>query len=334
MTGRILYLTGGLLIVVGSLARADPPRLSLPVDCAIGATCVIQQYVDHDESSGVTDYRCGSLSYDGHKGTDIRALTYYDMRRGIPVLAAADGTVTAVRDGQADVAVSEIGTDAVSGREAGNVVVIDHEDDWQTQYSHLRRGSIAVKPGQRVAAGTPLGLIGLSGASDFPHFEFSLRHDGQTVDPFTGSGPSADCREASVGLWTDTARAALKYQAGGLLTAGFAAEQPSIDNALHGDYRDTELSAESPALLFLALSWGLQKGDKEVMTIAGPDGHVIAEMTDSLPKNKAQWLRYIGKKIPGDGWPAGPYSGRYRVTRGEEPEQQVIVDVTRVVELR
>ena len=334
MTRRMACLAGGLLFVIGSLARAEPPRLSLPVDCAMGETCVVQQYVDHDETSEFTDYRCGPLSYDGHKGTDIRALTFYDMRRGIPVLAAADGTVKSVRDGQADVPVSEIGTDAVRGREAGNAVVIDHDDGWQTQYSHLRRGSVTVKPGQRVAAGAPLGMIGLSGSSDFPHLEFSLRHDGQTVDPFTGPASSVNCQEAPVGLWDETAKAALKYQAGGLLTAGFAAEQPSIGNALHGDYRDTDLSAESPALLFLALSWGLQKGDKEAMTITDFDGRVLAEMTDNLPKNKARWLRYIGKKKPRDGWPAGRYSGRYRVTRGQEPQETVVIDITRRVDLR
>src|SRR5690606_21465600 len=43
-----------------------------PVNCDVGRDCFIQQYVDHDAGDGYSDYRCGPLSYDTHKGTDIR----------------------------------------------------------------------------------------------------------------------------------------------------------------------------------------------------------------------------------------------------------------------
>jgi hypothetical protein len=48
--------------------------LSSPIDCSLGDDCYIQQYVDHTDGEGVSDFRCSSLSYDGHKGTDFASV--------------------------------------------------------------------------------------------------------------------------------------------------------------------------------------------------------------------------------------------------------------------
>ena len=150
----------------------------------------MQNFFDHDPGPDRRDYACGRLSYDGHSGTDFRVADVPAMMRGVTVVAAAPGTVKAVRDGMADIRLAEIGREALKGREAGNGVVIDHGDGWETQYSHLRKGSTLVRPGQTVEAGTPLGRIGMSGQAEFPHVDFAVRHDGQEIDPFTGTaGP-------------------------------------------------------------------------------------------------------------------------------------------------
>src|SRR5262249_35663984 len=47
-------------------------ELGLPIDCEVGRSCVIQNYVDHDPSPNARDYQCGTLTYDGHNGTDFR----------------------------------------------------------------------------------------------------------------------------------------------------------------------------------------------------------------------------------------------------------------------
>ena len=72
------------------------------------------------------------------------------MRAGVRVVAAAGGVVKATRDGMTDVSVRDTGPEAVAGREAGNGVLIEHGGGWQTQYSHLRSGSVSVEPGERV----------------------------------------------------------------------------------------------------------------------------------------------------------------------------------------
>jgi hypothetical protein len=70
-------------------ASAGAPQLVMPLACEVGRSCAIQQYVDHDASSGDRDYRCGTLTYNGHNGTDFRLPTTAIQRAGIDVLAAA-----------------------------------------------------------------------------------------------------------------------------------------------------------------------------------------------------------------------------------------------------
>ena len=80
------------------------------------------------------------------------------MPVGTPIVAARAGTVVKVRDGQ-------------GGRlpdPAGNHVRIEHDDGTHSAYLHLSRGSVRVKPGQRVEIGTPLGKSGNTGRSTGP----------------------------------------------------------------------------------------------------------------------------------------------------------------------
>ena len=223
----MLRVATALAILIGALptSAADAIRLGLPVECKMGTVCFIQQYVDQDPSSGKTDYRCKSLSYDGHKGTDFRVRDYVDMQRGVAVVAASDGIVRATRDGMPDVSVREVGVSALLGNDAGNGVLIDHEDGWLTQYSHLRRGSIAVKQGEQVKRGQRLGLIGLSGKTEFPHLDLAVRFNGKVIDPFTGLAAPGGCESKATPLWREDILAIVRYMPSAVLAAGFADHQ-------------------------------------------------------------------------------------------------------------
>ncbi len=315
------------MIYVQAAGAQAPPRLELPVACEIGAACVVQNYVDQDPGPGARDHACGPLSYDGHQGTDIRVAGGPEMAAGVAVLAAAPGVVRARHDGAADRAAAQAGPDT------GNTVVLDHGGGWESQYSHLRQGSVAVATGQRVAAGARLGLIGWSGRAEFPHLEFALRHRGRTIDPFTGAPAGGGCGRGGAPLWGPAAQAALAYRAGGLLRAGFASEAPDLARALDGTY-DAPASTQAPALVFWAVAWGLREGDWESFRLIAPDGRVLTEGSATLPRNQAQWLRYIGKKRSGAGFPPGGYRGEYRVTRDTEGGSEIVVEVVRVLELR
>ncbi len=332
----ILAATLGPLLGLGLAAAATAAelRLELPVDCEMGRVCVVQNYVDQDAGPRARDYTCGPLAYDGHDGTDIRVPSLVEMRAGVPVRAAAAGRVKAVRDGMPDVSIREIDQAKIKGREAGNGVVITHPGGWETQYSHLLKGSITVRPGDQVASGKALGRIGLSGHTEFPHVEFSLRRDGQTVDPFTGMAPGSGCGQAGQSLWSETAARQLAYRPGGLLLAGFAARKPSLEGALNGEFRRDSLSAAAPALVFWAVSWGLRGGDREVLAITRPDGSELVRTETEVPRNKAQWFRFGGKRRPPEGWAPGRYRAEYRVERNAAEGPTEVLSVTREIEVR
>ena len=153
-------LPGGMPAALAN-EGAQGPRFALPIDCVPGASCFVQNYVDHDPSPAWRDYACGARTYDGHDGTDFRVPSMAAVRAGVAVLAAADGVVAGVRDGMPDVSIRETGKEAVKDRECGNGLVLRHADGWETQYCHLAQGSVAVRRGQTVRAGERLGLVGL-----------------------------------------------------------------------------------------------------------------------------------------------------------------------------
>ena len=78
------------------------------------------------------------------------------MKKGVPVVVVGV-VVKAVRDGMKDVDVAIAGVKSVEGRECGNGLVVSHRGGWETQYCHLRRGSVAVKAGDAVSRGQRLG---------------------------------------------------------------------------------------------------------------------------------------------------------------------------------
>jgi murein DD-endopeptidase MepM/ murein hydrolase activator NlpD len=182
----------------------DAPRLLVPVECPVDLGCVVRNFVDQDPGPGSCDFCGGRLAYDGHKGTDIRVPDGSKLVEGIVVLAAAGGTVARIRDGVADVSTRVGGRETVEGREAGNSVILDHGGGWETQYSHLRRASLRVAPGDRVLAGQPIALIGLSGDTEFLHLHLEIRHHGVAIDPYTF--PSQESRYPISALMTQPPR--------------------------------------------------------------------------------------------------------------------------------
>ena len=126
-----------------------------------------------------------------HRGSGARFEDYYAY--AAPVVAAADGIVTVAMDDQPEnpaalrrprESLENYGArvqqmqDAllakgVSGI-AGNYVMIDHGNSEYSLYAHLKPGSVRVKVGERVSAGTPLGKLGSSGNSTEPHLHFQV----------------------------------------------------------------------------------------------------------------------------------------------------------------
>ena len=86
---------------------------------------------------------------------------------GVPVLAPAPGLVVQAHDGEPDQTPGEpTAPDPISG----NAVALRLDaTGTHLLIAHLRRGSVAVREGDRVAEGQPLGACGNSGNTSEPH---------------------------------------------------------------------------------------------------------------------------------------------------------------------
>jgi hypothetical protein len=285
----------------------------------MGQSCFIQNYFDHDPGPDRKDYACGRLSYDGHTGTDFRLKDLPAMEKGVAVLAAAPGIVKRIRNVMPDISIKRISPGQIEGREAGNGVLIDHGNGWVSQYSHLKQNSVVVKPGQTVKAGEKLGLIGLSGNTEFPHVEFTLRYNGKLVDPFVGIKGWSGCEDTKATLWSESALEKMPYIPTGVLIAGFSPEVPEAEKAREGIYRTPSFSGETKMILFWVDLFGAQKGDRQEFRILGPAGNPLVAHTEILEKSNVSWFAYAGSKKPAGGWPTGAYQGVYSLIRNDTP---------------
>lgn len=321
----LLFLLPFLLL--SSLAFAL--TLELPIDCPRDGLCVIQTYVDRTQSPDARDYTCGSLTSPEHNGTDFR-ISQTDMEKGVAVRAAAAGVVRGFRDGVEDVSVKKIDRKKIRNREAGNGVRIEHEDGYVTQYSHLRKGSVRVRPGQKVQAGQILGLVGMSGNTEFPHLELAVRQRGRPICPFTGPAEALGCEGPRAPLWSPAALKSevLKYRPTGLLDAGFLEAAPQVNEEPTSLPRAKTLPATAPAIVFWAAVFGLQTDDVQTIQLIAPDGQVLARASQAAPGNKAQRVAAVGRKRAGLApWPSGEYRGEFALSRPGPEGSNVIVRI-------
>ncbi len=289
-------------------AQVGAEGLSLipPIACDIVSDCHIQQYVDRDPGPGWRDFTCGGLAYDGHKGTDFALPSLARMAEGVDVLASAPGTVAALRDGMADGAL--VAGSTVDGTECGNGVLIRHAGGWETQYCHLRQGSVIVTKGQTVAAGDVLGQVGMSGAAEFPHVHLSVRLNGAVIDPFAPETLDT-CGDTQADLWS----APVAYEPGGLISLGFATAVPDYAAVKAGTAASDQIAPDAPALVLWAHGYGSRPGDVIRLIIEGPDKRWF-ETDLALEKPQAQYFRAAGRKAKG--LPPGAWRGTAALLRG------------------
>lgn len=311
-----------------------PITLSLPIACEPGVDCWVVNYVDLDPGPGRQDYRCGEMSYDGHKGTDIGLANDRRVEENVPVLAAAAGKVIGTRDGEEDLGTAGIEAAKAAGKECGNGVRIDHGDGWATQYCHMRKGSVIVHPGQEVSAGDALGAVGLSGMTQFPHVHLSVVRGSEVVDPFRGVLEGGEsCGLGRQPLWDDKALASLAaIKAPTLLDIAFFDRVPDSDRAAAGEAAMTSLPPDAGAIVVWFRAVGVQPGDTGRLTLFAPDGTAVADDTHTFDKTQSAVFRAVGLKNTSarfpDGFTRGDWTGRAVLTRNGQVTGERTVKVS------
>lgn len=94
---------------------------------------------------------------------------------GEPIVAPADGVVVAAADGRRDYHRTDGWLDPLQRDIRGNYVTIAHADGEYSVLAHLKEGSVAVEPGDRVERGERIARCGNSGNTTEPHLHFHVQ---------------------------------------------------------------------------------------------------------------------------------------------------------------
>jgi murein DD-endopeptidase MepM/ murein hydrolase activator NlpD len=302
-------MLAALLLTVLAPAPALTQEFRLPADCRLGVDCFFQQFPDMKAGDGTLDPFCGIATYEGHDGVDLRILSMKDIERGVAVVAVADGRVLRGRDGVADrLIVTEAERKAIMPKACGNGVVVSHGNGVETQYCHLRKGSIVVKAGQTLKAGDKIGEIGASGLVQFPHVHLTVRVRGSEVDPLTGRKVGDGCvakpSEAKP-LFAPDIMAAIRPGEPTILGLGIAGEAFEYHDLVT---KGVPASIDGRDQAQVAWAWlaNMSAGDRLKISLTGPDGQRLLQRTmEALDKSKAVYFGYSGKRgspKPGTYW--------------------------------
>jgi hypothetical protein len=295
---------GGALLAAPASTTAQPPatvRFAWPLAIPLSDPRVrITNYPDHDSSPSTRDYTGGTYTYDGHAGTDININSFRAMDEGVPVVAAANGIVLSVQDGNYD-------REFTAPNLPGNYVYLAHEDGTTSLYYHLRTNSATVRAGEYVREGQMLGFVGSSGFTLAPHLHFEVTgflspHSIGLRDPF--EGPS----NPYPGLWKSQQDYVgddhLLVHELGVTTGTAFSDAGSLTDWLgfkEGPSQPMVLGADEPGLRAWVLVTGLTS-DVYAIEILRPDGSVFSH-TDfhvtALTRSWGQSWQYVDVPFAG-----------------------------------
>jgi murein DD-endopeptidase MepM/ murein hydrolase activator NlpD len=111
--------------------------------------------------------RIDRTSSPAHVGKLRNAIDFI-VAENTPVLAAADGIVTFVRDD------SNIGGPSIEYWNDSNFIVIQHSNDEYSRYDHLAHRSTVVRTGQYIKRGQIIAQVGMTGFTYLPHLHFQV----------------------------------------------------------------------------------------------------------------------------------------------------------------
>lgn len=335
MITLLTCLAGTSLFAINTPSHAQSGayiELNRPVDCTVGETCYIENYVDLDPSRRWKNYRCSGRTFDGNRSTDFRLNTTKKMDENIIVRAAAAGRIKAFRNSDEDGLYANGSKEAVRNRECGNTVIIEHENGWETQYCHLKQNSARAIRGLNVKPGDKIGLVGMSGKAEGPKLGFIVRHNDQTMDPFIGVSAMQGCSGSAEAtpLWAVGAIPHVLYYASDSINDGFTIEPPDLQTITEKGYNPEADYSKASTLYYSVQIFGIKTDDVQEISLTGPDGSILSKQATLYEdKSRSQFLHYITQAKPETGWQSGQYKGSYKLIR----YGKVVIEESETIEI-
>ena len=296
-TCQIIALVLSLFFFFNKAYAVD---LLFPVSCRIMENCWITNHVDLNKNiNQVEDYMCGKKVSDNNQSTHISLASKSSYHENIPVLATAEGIVR----------VAELDSGFCGGR-----VLIEHKDGWQSSYCHLNPELITVIKGQKVKAGDVLGLIGVSGQSQWPHLSFAVLRNGMVFDPFSGRTPLEGCLKASTPLWEGGMNPL--YEPAHVTNIGFTVGHVTNQEITSGAIAAAkEIATNTPQISLWAMLMNISSNDDISLKIEEPSGRILNQL-DIKIKNDADFHPiYFVTRRQNFLWDEGLYKGTITITR-------------------
>ena len=144
----------------------------------------------------------------------------------------------------------------------------------------MAKGSVRVKVGDQMTTGQPIGLVGLSGDTEFFHLHFTVRHGGKIVDPFAYGAPENSCGGGR-SIWAASLGEQMQYRPREIIDYGFAGIAPTMELIESGEIGKHPVTPGSDALVAYVRAIGLQAGDQQFLAVQGPGGAAVSDQQPS-----------------------------------------------------
>ena len=171
-----------------------------------------------------------------------------------------------------------------------------------------------VRNGQQVKAGDALGLVGLSGETQFPHLHINVMKGDVHLDPFSSTASTTACDASAANgapqLWAPP----VAYQPTSLINDGVTPDEPAPTQALDLPPTPAMFPASSPTLTYWVQLLNVKAGDILKLTITRPDGHVMGKL-HSMRETQAQFFSAVLMKGNGGSIAPGTYQLHVTLTR-------------------
>ncbi|MFZ1527844.1 MAG: peptidoglycan DD-metalloendopeptidase family protein [Ferruginibacter sp.] len=274
----------------------------------------ISNYIDHNAAfpNQVTDYNCGTRSYDlssgyNHKGTDIFTWPYGWQKmanNAVEIVACAPGTIIGKSDGNFDQNCA-----FCSGACNWNAVYVMHADGSVAWYGHMKSGSLTPKAnGQTVAEGEYLGVVGSSGNSTGPHLHLEVYTNSsytQLVDPWAGA---CNATNGTTSWWANQ-QPYYVSTINKVMTHGAA---PQTGQCPAQEIPNEKINFIPGQVIYLSGYYrDQQNGQQSVHRVFRPDGSLHTSWTQNFTSYYAASWWYYSLTLPAN---AAPGTWRYEVT--------------------